>query len=549
MKNKIKILYIDDYDLDRELVKDALEKEHGGFELIEASNQREFYQLLKTGEFDVVLSDFNIAGFEGLQVLQAVREHNPSIPVIIVTGTGSEEIAVNAMKLGASDYVIKRSQHIRKLPQTIFTAMEKQALRDQRTRAEAEVRHQHHFLQSLMDAIPMSVFYKDTRGIYIGCNLVYAELLGKSKEEIIGKSVYDIFTQSMADYFHAMDLKLFNEPGSQQYEFQMKDADGKLRDVLFNKATYMDEAGNVIGLIGAVIDMSQRKEMEKRLQQSQKMEAIGTLAGGIAHDFNNILSSILGFSELALDEVEPGSDLEDDLQEIYVAGKRAKDLVGQILTFVRPSDDTFKPIRMRSLAKEVLKFIRSSIPSTIDIKQNIQTDAYILGSPTQIYQVLMNLFTNAADAMEDKGGFLTIDMEKIKIVDNGQESELSLNPGDYLEMKVSDTGVGIPRDILGSIFDPYFTTKNCPGKARGLGLPRPMVLLNAIMVILRWKASRARGPSLPYTFRLSRRKKCIVSMSLKISPPGLKEFCLWMMNCPSVKWEVNCWVNWGIPLQ
>ena len=123
MSGKVRILYIDDYELDRELVRDALGKEHGGFEVMEASSKQEFESLLINHAFDVVLSDFNIAGFEGLQVLQIVRAHDPRIPVIIVTGTGSEEIAVTALKEGASDYVIKRPNHIRKLPQTIFVAL------------------------------------------------------------------------------------------------------------------------------------------------------------------------------------------------------------------------------------------------------------------------------------------------------------------------------------------------------------------------------------------------------------------------------------------
>ena len=469
MNDKIKILYIDDYELDRELVKDVLEKDHGGFELFEASNPQEFESLLKSRKFDVVLSDFNIAGFEGLQVLQTVRGYNPSIPVIIVTGTGSEEIAVNAMKQGASDYVIKRPQHIRKLPQTIFAAMEKQSLRDHRTMADARIRHQHHFLQTLMDAIPMSVFYKDLSGVYIGCNTAYAHFLGKSKQEIIGKNVCDIFPQSLADKFHEMDASLFEHPGSQQYETRMMGGDGATHDVLFNKAAYMDEDGNLAGLIGAMVDITHLKEMEKRLQQSHKMEAIGTLAGGIAHDFNNILSSILGFSELALDEVKAGSDLEDDLQEIYAAGKRAKDLVGQILAFARRSDDKFQPIQISSLAKEVTKFIRSSVPAIIKIKQNIQSDAYILGSPTQVYQVFMNLCTNAADAMEENGGCMKIDVTDIKMDGTNSVSPLPLKTGDFVEIRVSDTGIGINQDILELIFDPYFTTKPS-GEGTGLGL-------------------------------------------------------------------------------
>ncbi|WP_459916898.1 sensor histidine kinase [Desulfocicer niacini] len=249
----------------------------------------------------------------------------------------------------------------------------------------------------------------------------------------------------------------------------MQGGDGALHDVLLSKATYTDGKENVVGLIGAMLDITLSKEMEKRLQHSQKMEAIGTLAGGIAHDFNNILSSILGFSELALDAVETGSDLEDDLQEIYVAGKRAKDLVRQILTFARQSDDAFKPIQIRSLAGEVLKFIRASLPATIKIKQRIQGDAYVLGSPSQMHQVLMNLCTNAADAMADKGGFLCLDMVERHQNKTPLISGLTLEPGDYIEIKLTDTGVGIDPDILGSIFDPYFTTKP-PGEGTGLGL-------------------------------------------------------------------------------
>ncbi len=469
MSDIIRILYIDDYDLDRELVKDALEKEHGGFDVLEASNRQEFELLLKTRKFDVVLSDFNIAGFEGLQVLDAVRNYNPRIPVIIVTGTGSEEIAVKAMQQGASNYVIKRAHQIRRLPQTILAAIEKQNLRDQRTRAEEKIREQHHFLQFLMDSIPISVFYKDKDGIYIGCNRAFADFMGKSKEDIIGKGAYDIFPQNFADRHHQMDLQLFRQPGSQQYEALLKAGDGTRHDVLFKKATYMDDQGNVAGLIGVMLDITHRKEMEKRLRQSQKMESIGTLAGGIAHDFNNILSSILGFSELALGEVEKGSDLEDDLQEIYVAGKRAKDLVAQILTFARQSDDKFTTVQLSPLAGEVMKFIRSSIPSTIKIIHNIDSDSYIMGSPTQVHQVLMNLCTNAADAMEDNGGVLKLNIKDITIDDESLISGLNLKSGDYVNIKISDTGTGIDPDILGYIFDPYFTTK-APGEGTGLGL-------------------------------------------------------------------------------
>ena len=155
-------------------------------------------------------------------------------------------------------------------------------------------------------------------------------------------------------------------------------------------------------------DLTERKKIEENLCQAQKMESIDTLAGGIAHDFNNILSSIIGFSELALNGVEKGTELEDDLQEVRTAGMRAKDLVKQILTFARQSVEVIKPTQVSIIAKEVLKFIKASIPTTIQINDNLNSDSFIMGSPTQIYQVLMNLCTNAAYAMEKNGGILEV---------------------------------------------------------------------------------------------------------------------------------------------
>ena len=212
---------------------------------------------------------------------------------------------------------------------------------------------------------------------------------------------------------------------------------------------------------------SEKKKFEAKLQQAQKMESIGTLAGGIAHDFNNILSSVLGYTELALGGVEKGTELEDDLQEVRKAGMRAKDLVKQILTFARQSDEADMPIQINIIAKEVLKFIKSSIPSTIQINNKIYSDSLIMGSSTQIHQVLMNLCTNAAQAMEEKGGMLEVSVndttiDKMFMIPN-------LIPGEYIEIKVSDTGMGIAPQNLHTIFEPYFTTKPV-GEGTGMGL-------------------------------------------------------------------------------
>lgn len=198
MTNKIRILYIDDYQLDRELVKDVLEKEHGGFEVTEASNKQEFEALLKNREFDVVLSDFNIAGFEGLQVIDAVRTHDSDIPVIIVTGTGSEEIAVKALKQGASDYVIKRPKHIRKLPQTIFAVIEKKILEEQRRKAESFLKESEKKYRSLFENMMNGYAYcrmifeqnKPQDYVYLDVNKAFERLTGLKK--VLGKRVSEV---------------------------------------------------------------------------------------------------------------------------------------------------------------------------------------------------------------------------------------------------------------------------------------------------------------------------------------------------------------------
>lgn len=471
-KEKIKILYIDDYDLDRELVKDALEKEHGGFEVTEACNRQEFESLLKTQTFDVVLSDFNIAGFEGLQVLYRVRRHDPRIPVIIVTGTGSEEIAVMALKRGASDYVIKRPVHIRKLPQTIFAAIEKQALREQREQAQVERER----LMSAVEHVGEMVVITDINGTIQYANPAFADITGYGVQEAIGQNPRILKSGQHPAMFYQMLWNTLLSGKRWAGRLINKRKDGALYTAECSVSPVMDPAGIIVNFVWIARDVTEKIELERMLQQSQKLEAIGNLAGGIAHDFNNILSSIIGFTELSLDHVEKNSIIEDNLQEIYTAGKRAKELVRQILAFSRQSDREVKPVQVGKIVDEVLKLVRSTLPVTIDIKQKTGSDSLIMGDATQIYQILMNLCTNAAHAMENMDGVLEVSLNDMAI-DNGSGMHLmDLKPGNYIKIKVSDTGVGISPDIIDLIFDPYFTTKGpVEGTGMGLALVRSIV--------------------------------------------------------------------------
>ncbi|MDO9263049.1 MAG: ATP-binding protein, partial [Desulfosalsimonadaceae bacterium] len=192
-------------------------------------------------------------------------------------------------------------------------------------------------------------------------------------------------------------------------------------------------------------------------------------AGGIAHDFNNILSSIIGYTELSLDDATENPILEDNLKEIYTAGMRAKDLVKQILTFARKTDEELKPIRVNAIARETLKLLRATVPTTIEIVHHLDSEALIMGNSTQVHQVLMNLCTNAVYAMEEAGGRLEINLSDTVIGNMKDTARLNLKPGEYIRITISDTGAGMPPELIHNIFEPYVTTK-APGKGTGLGL-------------------------------------------------------------------------------
>ncbi len=235
-----------------------------------------------------------------------------------------------------------------------------------------------------------------------------------------------------------------------------------------NKAI-RDEDGNVAEVLCVGTDITEQKRLEAQLRQSQKMEAIGTLAGGIAHDFNNILFPIIGYAEMSMDDVPDGSIIKANLEEIRRAACRAKELVEQILVFSRQSEQEKRPLRIQPVVKEVLKLLRASLPSTIRIDCEIDEKCgAVLADPTHIHQVMMNLCTNASYAMKHDGGVMTVRLDEI-YVDQADDGSGNIEPGLYACLTVNDTGDGIDADLLEKIFDPYFTTKG-PGDGSGMGL-------------------------------------------------------------------------------
>ncbi len=241
-----------------------------------------------------------------------------------------------------------------------------------------------------------------------------------------------------------------------------------------------DESGAIINYVGIYRDVTNEVRFERELRQSQKAQAIGTLAGGIAHDFNNLLTAIIGFSEISLLKVPDESPLRNYLDQILKAGARAKDLVKQLLTASRKSKQECRPVQVAPVVQEALKFLRASLPSTIEIRRSFEVkplDGVICSEPLQIHQVVMSLCANAAYAMRDKGGILSVSLSVVE-ADAALISECpDIQPGSYVKLSISDTGCGMDAEVLERIFDPYFTTKG-PGEGTGMGLALVQGIVN-----------------------------------------------------------------------
>jgi PAS domain S-box-containing protein len=297
----------------------------------------------------------------------------------------------------------------------------------------------------------------------------------------------DAFMQSLKDH-------LDGKSETWSHEHRLKTESGNWKWVLGRGSVIArDPDGKPLRMVGTIIDINDRKNLENQLVQAQKMEAIGTLAGGIAHDFNNILGSISGYTELSLLKNRSQDCRENYLQHVLKACDRAKNLVNQILLFSRQREGEKKPVDVTIIVKEALKLLRASLPSTIKIKLNASVDAFlVIADPTHIHQIIMNLCTNAAHAMRDNGGVLEVSFSRFLASGKTQLINPGFKIGPYMHMQVTDTGHGIDPSILDKIFDPFFTTKK-QGEGTGLGLSVVYGIIKSYDGIINVESKLGRG--------------------------------------------------------
>jgi PAS domain S-box-containing protein len=353
------------------------------------------------------------------------------------------------------------------LEQRILELEKKKSIHRKITR---ELQDSEERFRALSDATFGGVIIHD-QGLILDCNQGLSDLTGFTIEELVGMNGLDLIAPDSL----AQVLENIKSGYEQRYEVEGVRKDGSIYDLAIKgkNTPYKGQEVRVIEFLDITERIQAEKEkakLEDRLQQAQKMEAIGTLAGGIAHDFNNILAVILGYADLAKEDAPPGTSFNKDIDQILIAANRAKNLVKQILDFGRQTQAVRYPIKVQPLVKEGLKMLRSSIPSTISMTENIDMDCgAILADPTQVHQILMNLCTNAYQAMEATGGILSVTLKETTIETDDKSLPPFLASGQYVKLTVSDTGEGISPDVLDKIFEPYFTTKDI-GKGTGMGL-------------------------------------------------------------------------------
>ena len=340
----------------------------------------------------------------------------------------------------------------------------------ERKRAEEALRKSEERYRSLVENIDLGVTLIDSAHKIIMTNGAQGRLFGKPVAEFVGRECFREFEKRETICPHCPGVQAMSTGQPAEVETQGIRDDGTSVDVRIQAFPTLGQDGTATGFIEVVEDITEKKKLEAQLRQAHKMEAIGTLSGGIAHDFNNILGIIMGNTELALDDIPEWNPAYSSLQESRKACLRAKDLVKQILTYARRTEHEKRPTEVAPIVKETLKLLRSSIPTSIDIQEDIAAEtSVVMADAVQIHQVLMNLCTNAAQAMEDMGSVLQVALTNVELDEDAIEQFPDLKPGPYVRLTVRDTGCGIKPEIMDQIFDPYFTTKGL-GEGTGLGL-------------------------------------------------------------------------------
>lgn len=455
----LRILHLEDNLIDAELVSAQLEREHLPCVLDRVAERAPFESHLKQNRYDLIISDFSLPGFDGRSALTIAQQLQPETPFIFLSGTIGEECAVESLKQGATDYVLK--DRLKRLTSAILRAK-------QEADAKAELRRRHELLSKqamLLDEARDAIYVRNLDRVITYWNRGAERIYGWASEEIVGQKSSDILYKTDTRQWEPIWLAVLKD-GEWKGELKHVTKSGKEIHVLSHWMLLENLEGAPEGILNINTDITEKKTLQDQLLRTQRLDTLGSLASGIAHDLNNVLAPILMAAELARDRT---SD-EHSRRMLGVAAnsaRRGADLVKQILQFAKGDQCEQTTIDLARLANEIARFSRDTFPPSIQIKAvGCDSVVSVLGDRTQLHQVLLNLCVNARDAMPE-GGTLSIELTRrilSKRIVAGRPEPLS---GPFIELTVQDTGTGIPAATLPKIFEPFFTTK---AKECGTGL-------------------------------------------------------------------------------
>ncbi len=459
----VRVLMLEDDENDAALVRRELGRISPPPVVQHVRGESDFVAALNGPAPQVILSDHNIPGFGGWKALELAQRALPEVPFILVTGSLDEETAVAYLKGGASDYILK--DRVVRLGPAVLEALE-------RARQREALRRHERLLRQIIDANPSLIFVKDWDGRFVLVNQATADIYGTTVESLIGKTDAD-FNSDAEEVAHFLrDDRQVISSGRPKFIGEERVTNPITKETRWFqtiKVPLRMPGQEATTMLGVATEITERKRLEEQLMQSQKMEAIGQLAGGVAHDFNNILTAIVGYTDLLTAEFDGNARQLEDLEEIRKAARRAAALTRQLLAFSRKQVLEPRVIDVNGVVMNLDKMLRSLISENIELKTELATELDAArADPNQLEQVIMNLAINARDAMPE-GGTLTIETGNATLDQAYAAEHVSVIPGEYVMLAVSDTGCGMDHDTQARIFEPFFTTKP-PGRGTGLGL-------------------------------------------------------------------------------
>ncbi len=419
--------------------------------------------------FDVALLDYWLGARDGVSLLREIRDRGIDTPVVMLTGRGAAEVAVDAMKSGAADYLNKTTITVESLEAAVRHALALHGHERQRRQAEAAVRASEERFRALVENSSDALLLLDDAGTITFVTQASGRHLGWRPDQMIGRSIFEFLHPDDRDRAAESFATVLTRPGDTlTAEMRFRHADGSWRILEGIGVNRLSDPA-----VGAIIvnarDLTERRRLEDQLRQAQKMEAVGQLAGGVAHDFNNLLTAILGYCSLLLDEMPPEDPLRPDLEEIRAAGDRAAALTRQLLAFSRRQLLQPQLVDVNGLVQQFEKLLRRLISEDVELALALAPSLPpVTADPASIEQVLVNLAVNARDAMP-RGGRLTIETSVVDLDSAYVLTHATVVEGRYVLLAVSDSGDGMDEATRERVFEPFFTTKE-QGRGTGLGL-------------------------------------------------------------------------------